>query len=189
MHLNFSPFPQLTTGRLLLRQLSLKDAKEIFALRSDEVVNKYLNRAAATSVDEAKAFINKINFGIRANRSMYWAICFRDQPELVGTICLWNFSEEENKAEIGYELLPQFHGRGIMQEAFSKVVEYGFQILELSRIEAWTTVENDGSKKILERNHFKRNAELEEKIDRAVEGPECIIYSLSKETFKQQAAV
>lgn len=189
MHLKFSPFPQLTTDRLLLRQLSLKDAEKIFALRSDEVVNKYLDRPAATSVEEAKAFINKINSGIQANQSMYWAICFKDQPELVGTICMWNFSEEENKAEIGYELLPQFHGKGIMQEAFSKVVAYGFQTLELSRIEAWTTIQNNGSKKILERNHFKRNVELEEKIDRGVEGPGCIIYSLSKEIFKQQVEV
>jgi ribosomal-protein-alanine N-acetyltransferase len=189
MSLSFSPFPQLITERLSLRQLSLKDAEEIFALRSDEIVNKHLNRPKATSIEDAIAFINKINFAIDANQSIFWSICFKGESQLIGTICLWNFLEEENKAEIGYELLPQFHGKGIMQEAFLKVVEFGFQTLELNSIEAWTTVPNNGSIKILERNHFKRDQELESKIDRTIEGPELIIYSLSKEVFKQQVAI
>jgi ribosomal-protein-alanine N-acetyltransferase len=149
-------------------------------------VNKYLDRPKANSIEDARAFINRINAGIHP--SFFWAICFKKDSKLLGTICLWNFSEEEKKAEIGYELLPQFHGKGIMQEAFLKVVEFGFQVLELDRIEAWTTIQNTGSTKILERNHFKRNATLENKIDRTVEGPDLIIYSLSKEVFKQQAS-
>jgi [ribosomal protein S5]-alanine N-acetyltransferase len=187
--MNFSPFPQLITERLLLRQLSLNDAEEIFALRSNEIVNKHLGRPKAQSIDEAKNFINKINAGIESNQSVYWAICLQDQIKLIGTICLWNFSDEENKAEIGYELLPQFHGKGIMQEAFLKVVEFGFQTLQLDRIEAWTTMQNENSIKILERNNFRRSPELESKIDRVIEGPNTIIYTLSRQLFKQQVAV
>lgn len=187
MKFSFSSFPQLLTERLLLRQLSLKDEEEIFTLRSDATVNKYLDRPKASSIEDARAFINKINLGVHS--SFFWAICFKEEIKLLGTICLWNFSEEENKAEIGYELLPQFYGKGIMQEAFFKVVEFGFQNLELSSIDAWTTIQNVHSIKILERNLFKRNAALENKIDRTVEGPDLIIYSLSKEAFKQQASV
>jgi [ribosomal protein S5]-alanine N-acetyltransferase len=187
--MSFSPFPQLLTERLLLRQLSLNDAEEIFALRSNEIVNKYLDRKKAESIDDAKDFIKKINLGIELNQSIFWAICLRDQFKLIGTICLWNFSHEENKAEIGYELLPQFHGRGMMQEAFLKVVEFGFHTLGLDVIEAWTTTPNESSKKILERNGFKRDLTLENKIDRTVEGTDLIIYSLSKLAFKQRAVV
>ena len=185
MQANFSPFPQLYTDRLLLRQLTLQDADEIFMLRSDDVVNKYLDRPKATSIEDAKAFINKII----SSQAMFWAICFKEEPKLLGTICLWNFSEEDDKAEIGYELLPAFHGKGIMQEAFLKVIEFAFQTLELNSVEAWTTNQNESSKKILERNGFKRNLLLENKIDRAIEGTEIIIYSLPKEVFKQQVAV
>lgn len=181
MKFSFSSFPQLLTERLLLRQLSLKDEEEIFALRSDETVNKYLDRPKASSIEDARAFINKINLG--AHASFFWAICFREESKLLGTICLWNFSEEESKAEIGYELLPQFHGQGIMQEAFLKVAEFGFQNLQLHLIEAWTTKQNEGSIKILERNYFTRNDDLENKIDRTIEGPDLIIYSLSKANY------
>lgn len=184
MTLNFSPFPQLVTDRLILKQLSLNDAEEVFILRSDETVNKYLDRPRATTIEDAKAFIERINLAIDTNRSIFWAISFKEDPKLIGTICLWNFSEEKNKAEIGYELLPKFHGKGIMQEAFLKVVEFGFQNLQLRSIEACTTKQNKSSIKILERNYFIRDHDLENKIDRAIEGPDLIIYSLSKENFK-----
>lgn len=189
MPINFSSFPQLSTERLFLRQLNQGDAEKIFSLRTNEIVNKYLNRPKPTSVEDTKDFIKKINLGIDAKEWIYWAICLRKHIKPVGTICLWNFSEEENKAEIGYELFPQFHGKGIMQEAFLKIVAFGFQTLEFETIEAWTTIQNENSKKILERNCFKRNLDLESKIDRAIEGPGRIIYSLSKDIFKQQVAV
>lgn len=184
MQTSFSPFPQLLTDRLLLRQLSLQDAEQIFALRSNEIVNRYINRPLPESIEDAKAFINKINFSVQNNQSLYWAVCLKELPTLIGTISLWNFSEEDNKAEIGYELLPHFHGKGFMQEACTKVIAFAFQTLEFNRIEAWTTVQNEGSKKVLERIGFKRNNLLENKVDRAIEGPDTIIYSLSKEEFK-----
>jgi len=183
MSFNFYPFPQLVTERLFLRQLSLKDKEEIFAIRSNDIVNKYLARPKAQSIEDAKDFIKKINFFISNNQSIFWAICFRGQDKLIGTICLWNFSEKENKAEIGYELLPEFHGKGIMQEAFSKIIEFGFQTLKLDTIEAWTTTQNEHSIRILERNHFKRDVDLENKIDKTIESPDMAIYSLSKEHY------
>lgn len=185
----FLAFPDIVTERLFLRQLRLDDAEEIFELRTNEIVNKHLDRAKATSIEDAKEFIEKITYNVNAGQSLFWAICFKDQPKLVGTICLWNFSEEENKAETGYELLPEFHGKGIMNEAFSKVIEFGFLTLKLESIEAWTTLQNDGSIKVLERNCFQRNHGLESKINRAVEGPDLIIYSLSKKMFTRQVAV
>ena len=183
MSFNFTPFPPFTTKRLLLRQLSLEDAHEIFLLRSDPIVNKHLGRTPATSVDDATAFIEKINTYIANNQSIFWGISFKEKNKLIGTICLWTFSEEENKAESGYELLPQFHGKGIMQEAFLKVMEFGFQTLLLNSVDAWTVQQNKSSIKILERNHFKRNIKLETKIDWSVVGPDCIIFSLARDNY------
>jgi len=178
-----SSFPQLLTGRLLLRKLEITDAEQIFSLRSNDVVNKYLDRPKANTVEDAKAFIQKISFGNSNNHWIYWAICFHNQPQLMGTICLWNFSEQENKSEIGYELLPEFHNKGIMQEAFSAVVKFAFDVLKLNRIEAWTVLQNESSIKILKRNYFERDNELEDKIDRVNDGPDTIIFSLSKKAY------
>jgi len=184
-----STFPILSTVRLRLRQLNLYDSDEIFVLRSDASVNQYLGREKAKTLQDAKDFINRINFASDNQPSFFWAICLEGDDKLVGTICLWNFSPQKDKAEIGYELLPQYQGRGIMQEAARKVIEFGFGVLQLSTIEAWTVGENNSSIRLLERNNFIRNSELEKNIDRAVEGPDLVIYTLSKEQFSSSVAL
>src|SRR5665811_2355555 len=128
------PFPLLKTEHLILLQLTLEDDNEIFLLRSDESVNKFLDRPIAKTIDDARQFINKINESLRKNELIYWAITFKNHPKLIGTICLWNISEDGTKAEIGFELLPDYQGKGIIQEVLPKVVRYGFENMKLNSI-------------------------------------------------------
>ena len=175
LQLNFTPFPNLITDRLVLRQLSVNDENEIFKLRSDESVNKYLSRSKANSVEEARAFINKINTSIHNNESLYWGITLKESSALVGTICLWNISKENETAEIGYELIPDSQGKGIMQEALLKVIEFGFENMKLKTIEAHTHPDNDSSTKLLEKNNFKKIGEED-----YGDGSKEIVYALIK---------
>ena len=155
---NFTQFPVLKTERLTLRQLTSSDDKEIFALRSDDNVNKYLDRKPSKSIDDAKNFIQTINENIQRNNSIYWAITLNGTDKLIGTICLFDFSKDNLKAEIGYELLPDFQGKGIMQEATSKVIDFGVQHIGLNSIEAYTHSENQNSTRLLEKLNFKRHS-------------------------------
>jgi ribosomal-protein-alanine N-acetyltransferase len=159
---NFTPFPVLTTERLTLRQLRSSDDKEIFALRSDDNVNRYLDRKPGKSIDDAKNFIHTINENIQRNESIYWAIILNGIGKLVGTICLFNFSDDNLKAEIGYELLPDFQGKGIMQEATSKAINFGIHHIGLNSIEAYTHSENQNSIRLLEKLNFKWDSAAEE---------------------------
>ena len=154
---NFKPFPVLKTERLTLRQLVSSDANEIFALRSNDNVNKYLGRKPSKSIDDAKTFIQTINKNIQSNDSIYWAITLNGTDKLIGTICLFDFSDDNLKAEIGYELLPDFQGKGIMHEAISKVIDFGIKYIGLNSIEAYTHSENQNSTRLLEKFNFKKN--------------------------------
>jgi len=150
----FSPFTSLSTERLLLRQLRVTDDMAISALRSDERVNQYIKRQKQLSIDGAKAFVEKINNSIAQSKCLYWAICLKDNPDLIGTICLWNFTEDETTAEVGYELNPSFHKQGIMTEALSCIIHYGFQIIGFKMLEALTNKDNESSVRLLEKHHF-----------------------------------
>jgi ribosomal-protein-alanine N-acetyltransferase len=161
---NFIPFPVLKTGRLTLRQLRSSDDKEIFALRSNDNVNKYLDRKPGKSIDDAQSFIQAINENIQKQDSLYWAITLNGTDKLIGTICLFDFSEDHSKVEIGYELLPEFQGKGIMQEAASKVIHFGFQHAGVNSIEAYTHCENVSSTKLLEKLNFKKHGAADEKF-------------------------
>jgi ribosomal-protein-alanine N-acetyltransferase len=159
---SFTPFPILKTERLTLRQLESSDANEIFALRSNENVNKYLNRKPAKSIEDAKDFIHTINENIKKNNTLYWAITLNGSKKLIGTICLFNFSENALKVEIGYELLLSFQGKGIMHEATSKVIHFAFHTVGINLIEAYTHSQNQSSTKLLERLNFIRDSAADE---------------------------
>ena len=170
---NFVPFPILATQRLTLRQLSLDDKQAIFNLRSDSEINKYLDRPPCNSVEDAENFINKINENINKNMALYWAITLSGQNNLVGTICLFGFSDENESCEIGYELTPNYQGRGIMKEAVKKVVDYAFNTIGVQKIEASLHKDNQRSINLLERVLFRAS----NKPDK--ENPELISYHLT----------
>jgi ribosomal-protein-alanine N-acetyltransferase len=161
MHVNrnFTPFPILTTERLTLRQLQITDEQEIFTLRSDSEINKYLDRQLSHSIDDARNFITKVNENCNKNIALYWAITLGDSNRLVGTICLFGFSDEGNKCEIGYELLTSFQGQGIMKEAAKKIIDYAFTGINIQKIEASVHKDNQRSIKMLEKLSFSNSNE------------------------------
>ena len=156
---SFTPFPILTTERLTLRQLRITDEQEIFTLRSDSEINKYLDRQLSNTLDDARNFINRVNQNINKNDSLYWAITLSDRNLLVGTICLFGLSDENDKCEIGYELLTNFQGRGIMKEALEKVIDYAFNTIKVQKIEAFLHRDNKSSIKLLEKFSFRDSNE------------------------------
>lgn len=164
LELNFTPFPNLDIERLLLRQLTMTDDNEIFALHSNERNRKYLLRPKPKSIDVALKFIYKINDGITKNNQILWGILFKDDKKLMGTITLWNISKDNFRAAFGYELHPEFQRQGIMQEALEIVLDYGFNIMKLHSIEAEVSPKNEPSIKRLERNDFIREAYFKEDI-------------------------
>jgi [ribosomal protein S5]-alanine N-acetyltransferase len=174
----FTPFPVITTQRLILRRLNIKDTKEIMMLRSDEQVNKFIDRPKSIDLTEAKQFIEKIDKGINNNEWIYWAITLKDDDTLIGTICLWNISVENDTAEIGYELHPDFQGNGIMKEAIPKIIEYGFNKMKLEIITAFTHPGNNRSTNLLMKYNFLPDKSYEY-VEREVAG-ELSVYYLKK---------
>ena len=146
--MNSAAFPILTTERLTLRPLSIDDYQDIFALRSDSKINKFLDRPLCKTSEDAINFINKVNDNIEKSSTYYQAITLTDTKTLVGTICLFDFSGENNSCEIGYELMTKFQGQGIMKEAAQVVIEYVFQTLKFKKILAFTHYENQNSTKL-----------------------------------------
>jgi ribosomal-protein-alanine N-acetyltransferase len=152
----FSPFPELSTERLRLRQLTLGDEKEIFLLRSDAEVNRYLDRPRAETIEDAQQFIQTIRSGVQEDKWVYWAICLRTDAALIGSIGLWNISREHSKAEIGYELLPAWQGKGIMSEVLPSVLDFGFSRMKLRTIDAVLDPANTRSLKLLHTHGFTK---------------------------------
>lgn len=177
-------FPGLNTPRLLLRHLSPDDAKDIFRLRSDVRVSEYLDRQLCQSIDESAAFIEKINHGVKNHGWIYWAVCLTEKPELIGTICLWNFNMDKTKADLGYELIPEYQGKGYMSEAIKAVLDYGFNELKLREIEAEVDPANKASVKLLDKFNFIRIVNPGENTDDQGNIIPTVIYSLNRDSIQ-----
>jgi RimJ/RimL family protein N-acetyltransferase len=171
--ISFTPFPFLATENYALRNLLPEDEQEIFALRSSDEINKYLDRPKANTLDDARNFITKIINGIAKNESIFWVVTPKDESKLLGTICLWKISKEDAKAEIGYELLPENFGKRIMQEVIPRVLQFGFEEIKLEMIEAELSPRNLKSVRLLEKNNFALAAANEE-------NPDSVVYALKR---------
>jgi [ribosomal protein S5]-alanine N-acetyltransferase len=151
---NISPFPELTTKRLVLREINTADAPLIHEMRSDNVTNALIDRENSGGIEDALLFISRIKNNVERNESIYWVICFKNTSGLIGTICYWNFDLLAETAEIGYELLAGFRNQGIMSEVLPRVIQFGFEEMKLKSITAFTSEQNTSSVKLLEKFGF-----------------------------------
>jgi len=178
LNLNFTLFPLLSTERLELRALDKRDREGIFAIRSDIEMGKYLNRPPISTIEEADEFIDKIRNGIENNKWIYWAVCLKGTSPLIGTICLWNISDEENKGEVGFELLPNWQGKGFMLESLKEVIKYGFGTIGLQTIEGEVDPANEKSINLMKKVGFEKVTYLRETDPEEVKIGKTVIFQL-----------
>lgn len=86
----------------------------------------------------------------------------KDNSKLLGIIGFYRLQPENYRAEIGYMILPEFHGKGLVPEAVTRLIKFGFEDLRLHSIEAVIDPENYASEKVLQKCGFTKEAHLKE---------------------------
>lgn len=162
LKISFNPFPCLESKRLYLRQITPKDVNEVFTLRSSAEIMKYIPRPLAKTRHDALDFIDVVNKGLRDNEGINWAITLKKDNVLIGMICLIRMQPANFRTELGYILNPDFHGRGIMNEAVGLVVDYAFHTLKFHSLEAVIDPENRASANVLLKHNFVKEGHFKE---------------------------
>lgn len=158
----FIDFPNLETKRLYLTEFVKSDAEELFKMRSDERVLKYLDRDPHKSVEESELMIEKMISTYNSKEGINWIIREKDSLNVTGYIGYWRLIRENLRAEIGYAMKPEYWGDGYMQESLTKVIDFGFKEFCLHSIEANVNPNNLSSIKLLEKSGFRREAYFKE---------------------------
>jgi|TARA_B110000881_G_scaffold176350_1_gene161240 ribosomal-protein-alanine N-acetyltransferase len=178
--INFNKFPELITERLILRQPNSKDSKSMYLLRSNKKINELISRKIPQSILETTRFIAELNKRFKNKKNIFWVIVSKEHNQIIGTIGYQNFNNNFSYAEIGYELHPDYHNKGYMNESFKAILNFGFCTMNLKIIEAFTHKDNEASKILLKKHQFvfqvKRN-------DEGFENNR--IFKLKKQTAKQ----
>ncbi|HEY7414697.1 MAG TPA: GNAT family protein [Ktedonobacteraceae bacterium] len=159
----FTRFPALTTKRLRLRQIQPADAEAIFATFSDEEAMKFYGHEPHRSLKDSQQLIAQIQARYAQRESIRWGITLRDEDRVIGSCGFHRFDEGFHRAETGYELNRAFWGQGLMFEAMSVILTYGFTELGLHRIEAVIDILNERSKNLLLRLGFTYEGNLRQR--------------------------
>ena len=149
----FRLFPYLETERLWLRQETPEDVKAVFAIFSDPKVTQFHDLNPFVRVDEAARLIDKRARDFAASRRIRWGIALKQDNYLIGSAGFTK--KEKNGAEVGYELASKFWRQGIMSEALSAILRYGFEEKGFDFFVAEVMLENTASKKLLQKLGFK----------------------------------
>ncbi len=154
-----SSTPALESPRLNLTRLSDKDTHSIFNIFSNEAVIKYYDLAAFENSGQARQLIEFFNKRFDEHAGIRWGIRLRESNQLIGTCGFNTWNEKMKNAVLGYDLLPDFWGRGYGREAVHAIVQAAFSgslpCGALHRIQADTIPGNDASEALLLNVVFK----------------------------------
>jgi RimJ/RimL family protein N-acetyltransferase len=144
---------EIETPRLHLRLYTLEDLDELFQIRSDPEVMRFITGVPSTR-DQALEALNKHLDRWQTFGFGHWAVRFKNDPTLLGW-CGLDFLDTTPEIEVGYGLARSKWGLGISTEAARASLEYGFEHLHLERIVAVAYPENTDSRHVMEKLGMK----------------------------------
>lgn len=156
-----SQVANMETIHFLLRSFEEEDLVSVHAGLSNPEVIKYYG-VSYTSLDETREQMRWFNNLEKSETGKWWAICSKDNTAFYGAIGINDISTEHKKGEVGYWLIPDFWGRGIISEVLPVVIAYAFETLHIHRIEAYVETENKKSKCVLDRHGFIHEGTMHE---------------------------
>jgi ribosomal-protein-alanine N-acetyltransferase len=176
----FDSFPRLSTARLELRPITQADAEALFAIYADPETMRYWSHLPYTSIDQARALIDRILTSYSAKNGIEWAITERGSDQLIGKCCYHRVLKDHFRAEVGYVLARDRWGQGILREALLSVLDLGFSAMGLHSVEAQLDPRNERSANALEKVGFKKEGHLRESFFLDGKFSDTAIYSLLK---------
>ena len=154
-------FPVLNTGRLDLIEINQNHLVDLYKIFGDENVTRFYNLLPLASEKEAQILIDWFKSRFKDKSGIRWGIAFKGQKNIIGTIGFNNYTKR-HRANIGYDLQTEYWNKGYITEALKTVINFGFDQLEINRIEAEVMQGNIISENVLRKLNFKNEGVLRE---------------------------
>lgn len=171
-------FPILITPRLRLVEVEPDHASALFTIFSNPEVVKYYGMDPMHELAQAEKIIEHFKSTYETKRGMRWAITIKGGNQFIGTIGLNNLALGMKKAEVGFEIHPDFWRSGITSEALQAVLDYSFDELGLHRMGAVTFPANSASIGLLEKNGFMEEGKLRSYLFQNGHSHDALIFSI-----------
>lgn len=151
----FKKFPVFDLDDIVLREISVEDAKNFLSYISNPHITKYLSSDDLPSnIDQSRNELLYWSGLFYRKASFYWAVADSKNNKIIGTCGFNNWSITHNRIEISYDLDFEYWGKGLMTKSVKKICEFAFDSLNVVRIQATVAEDNVRSIKLLERLGF-----------------------------------
>ncbi|KWX81501.1 acetyltransferase [Paenibacillus riograndensis] len=177
-------FPVLEMVNIRLGQVTLQITQGIFVGLATPWFLRYDGQAAVTTLEEEEGFVDYFATSYRERKGICWGIERKDSPGIIGTIGFNAWSPKHKRAELGYELEPRHWRKGYAAEAASRVLAYGFEVLDLNRIGAVVFTANEASAGLLAKLGFKQEGLLRGYMVQGGVAHDTNVYSILKPSRK-----
>jgi len=157
----WASFPTLNTDRLDLIEINKNHLGDLFKLFGDEKVTRFYNMLPLKNEQEAQKSIDWFSKRFKDKLGIRWGIALKGQKEIIGTIGFNKF-RKNHRANIGYDLQTEHWNNGYTTVALNEVLSFGFNKLEINRIEGEVMQGNIISEKVLEKLNFTNEGVLRE---------------------------
>lgn len=153
--------PTLKTKRLVLRSFKQDDLDNVYRGLSNPDIIKYYG-ISFDSKESAKEQMKWFADHETNETGAWWAICLKGSGAFIGAGGINDIVKEHRKGEFGFWLLPEYWGNGYMGEAIPVILKYGFEKLNLHRIEGFVETHNTNCKKALDKLDFTHEGTFRE---------------------------
>ncbi|CAG9613503.1 Putative ribosomal N-acetyltransferase YdaF [Bacillus rhizoplanae] len=144
-------YPILITERLCLRPLTIQDAPDIFEYASDPEMTTYIVWYPHEKLQDSQVFIQSILHQYEKEEIAAYGIELKKEKKIIGTCGFIGYDKNHHKAELAYALSRNYWGQGFATEAAMEFIHYGFETLQLNRIEAGCHASNVQSERVMKR--------------------------------------
>ena len=179
----FRNLKTLETERLILRKMTLEDAEDMFEYASDPDVAKYTTWDAHQSLKDSKFFLKIVVERYKNRQITDWGIVHKEDGKFIGTCGFAECHLFHSRAEIGYAISRKYWRQGYMSEAVNAIIKFGFQTMNLNRIEARCDVENIASARVMEKVGMQFEGILRQHIFTKGKYCDLKIYSILRQDF------
>ncbi|WP_440112394.1 GNAT family N-acetyltransferase [Paenibacillus sp. QZ-Y1] len=141
--------PVLWTERFVLRSLRQSDYSTLSEFFSDPEVIRYVNRGRQPTPIRARRLLNQIRSSSAKLDSLHYGICWKGSEEIIGITSFQHWNDQNGTAQIGYILNRSSWGKGVATEAVQRLLQFGFDELNLRKVEARCYEANVSSERVL----------------------------------------
>jgi len=182
----FTRLPEISTSRLILRNMRMSDAKDIYEYSCDPEVARHVLWEAHQNIHQTKAYIRYVLRQYRLGSPSSFCIALKETGRVIGTIGFMWISNENRSAEVGYSLSRAYWNKGYMTEALAAVLRFGFMELNLNRIEAQYECDNPASGRVMEHVGMRREGTLKERLYNKSRFVDVELYAILREEWRKR---